>query len=110
LNGRLAEGDISAANLVGPLAGQSLDALTEAIEAGNTYVNVHTNDFQDLANTGPGDFPGGKIRGQLSGHGDDDDHDHHVMTNQRRGGPVRWCLRPNIGLPSPTQQPRARRI
>jgi hypothetical protein len=35
------------------------------IRANNTYVNVHTNDGVLPANTGPGDFPGGEIRGQL---------------------------------------------
>ena len=53
-NGRLASGTITAADLVGPLAGQPLSALIEAIEAGNTYVNVHTS-----AHTG------GEIRGQI---------------------------------------------
>ncbi len=67
--GTLAEGDITAANLVGPLAGQPLSALLAAIAAGNVYVNVHTNDFVDPPNSGPGDFPGGEIRGQLQ-------HDH----------------------------------
>jgi hypothetical protein len=64
-NGVLAEGVITASDLVGPLAGQNLSALIDAIEAGNTYVNVHTNDFVDPPNTGPGDFPGGEIRGQI---------------------------------------------
>jgi hypothetical protein len=39
--------------------------LLEAIEAGATYVNVHTNDGVAPPNTGPGDFPGGEVRGQL---------------------------------------------
>jgi hypothetical protein len=65
IQGRIAEGTITAANLVGPLAGQPLSALIDAIETGNTYVNVHTNDGLDPANIGPGDFPGGEIRGQL---------------------------------------------
>jgi CHRD domain len=65
VQGGIAEGTITAANLVGPLAGQPLSALIAAIEAGNTYVNVHTNDGVDPPNTGPGDFPGGEIRGQL---------------------------------------------
>jgi CHRD domain-containing protein len=67
-DGTLAEGEITAADFVGPLAGQPFSALIDAIEAGNTYVNVHTNDFIDPANTGPGDFPGGEIRGQLDTH------------------------------------------
>ena len=36
-----------------------------AMRSGNTYVNVHTNDGVDPPNTGPGDFPGGEIRGQI---------------------------------------------
>jgi hypothetical protein len=39
--------------------------LLDAIRAGLTYVNVHTNDGVNPQNTGPGDFPGGEIRGQL---------------------------------------------
>jgi hypothetical protein len=65
VNGRLAEGTITAANLEGPLAGQPLSALIEAIEDGETYVNVHTNDGVPPTNTGAGDFPGGEIRGQI---------------------------------------------
>lgn len=65
IQGRIADGTITAANLVGPLAGRSLGDLIDAIEAGNTYVNVHTNDGVAPPNTGPGDFPGGEIRGQL---------------------------------------------
>jgi hypothetical protein len=65
INGVLATGVITAANLVGPLAGQEFSALIDQIEAGNTYVNVHTNDGIGDINTGPGDFPGGEIRGQI---------------------------------------------
>jgi hypothetical protein len=36
-----------------------------AIRTGDTYINVHTSDGVDPPNTGPGDFPGGEIRGQL---------------------------------------------
>jgi CHRD domain len=64
-DGVLAEGVITASNFMGPLAGQPLSVLINAIEAGNTYVNVHTNDFVNPPNTGPGDFPGGEIRGQI---------------------------------------------
>jgi hypothetical protein len=53
-DGTLATGVITAGSLVGPLAGQSLDALIEAIRAGNAYTNVHTSQF-----------PGGEIRGQI---------------------------------------------
>ncbi len=65
LNGVIAEGTITAANLVGLLAGQPLSALIDGINGGNTYVNVHTNDGIAPTNTGPGDFPGGEIRGQI---------------------------------------------
>ncbi len=64
-DGILAEGTITAANLVGPLAGHPLSDLITAMEAGNTYANVHTNDGVAPPNTGPGDFPGGEIRGQI---------------------------------------------
>jgi uncharacterized membrane protein YczE len=53
-SGVLAEGTITAANLVGPLAGQSLSALIEAIRADVAYVNVHTSQF-----------PPGEVRGQI---------------------------------------------
>jgi hypothetical protein len=66
-DGVLAEGTFTAANFVGPLAGHPLSDLMTAIETGNAYVNVHTNDGQDGVNTGPGDFPGGEVRGQLNG-------------------------------------------
>ena len=65
VNGVLAEGTITAANFVGPLAGQPFSALIDAMQAGNTYVNVHTNDGIAPTDTGPGDFPGGEIRGQI---------------------------------------------
>jgi hypothetical protein len=59
---------ITAADLTGPLAGKSLSDLVAAMQAANTYVNVHTNDFVDPPNTGPVDFLGGEIRGQLHHH------------------------------------------
>lgn len=53
-DGTLATGTITDGNLVGPLAGMTVADLVEQIEAGNAYVNVHTE-----AN------PGGEIRGQI---------------------------------------------
>ena len=41
------------------------DDLVAAVEAGGAYVNVHTSDGDATPNEGPGDFPGGEIRGQL---------------------------------------------
>jgi hypothetical protein len=52
-NGILAEGTITAADVINALEGD-LDALIDAIREGNIYVNVHTT-----AN------PGGEIRGQV---------------------------------------------
>lgn len=40
-------------------------SLLDAMRAGLTYVNVHTSDGDATPNTGPGDFPGGEIRGQI---------------------------------------------
>jgi CHRD domain len=64
--GTLAARTITNPQLEGPLAGQPLSALAAQLAAGNAYLNVHTNDNVAPTNTGPGDFPGGEIRGQLS--------------------------------------------
>ncbi len=53
-DGVLAEGSIAQADLIGPLAGQSLSALLDNMTNGNTYVNVHTTQH-----------PAGEIRGQI---------------------------------------------
>jgi hypothetical protein len=53
-SGIIADGTITAANLVGPLAGQPFSALITALNTGQAYVNVHTNQF-----------PGGEVRGQI---------------------------------------------
>lgn len=66
-DGVLAQGTITAANLVGPLAGQPLSALVELMNSDRAYANVHTSDGDATPNEGPGDFPGGEIRGNLSG-------------------------------------------
>jgi hypothetical protein len=60
-NGVLASGTFNPTGVTCP-DGKSL---LESIRTGGTYVNVHTNDGAGAANTGPGDFPGGEIRGQL---------------------------------------------
>ncbi len=64
-DGPLAEGTITAANLIGPLLGQPFVDLVTVLRAGGAYVNVHTDDGIPPTNTGPGDFPGGEIRGQV---------------------------------------------
>jgi len=52
--GTLREGVITAANLVGQLAGADLATLVAHIQNGNAYVNIHTTQF-----------PPGEIRGQI---------------------------------------------
>lgn len=64
-DGVLAQGTITAADFVGPLAGQPMSALVSALNDGDAYVNIHTNDGVDGINTGPGDFPGGEIRADV---------------------------------------------
>jgi hypothetical protein len=53
MNGIMAEGDITASDVFGELAGD-LDGFIEAIRSGNIYINIHTMDN-----------PAGEIRGQL---------------------------------------------
>jgi hypothetical protein len=69
VQGVIAEGTITAANFVGLLAGQPMSALVTQIQNGNTYVNVHTNDGIAPTNTGPGDYPGGEVRGKVEHRG-----------------------------------------
>ena len=69
INGVIASGTITAANLQ-PATGVwdgTWESLLAAIRGGGAYTNVHTNDGVDPPNTGPGDFPGGEIRGQFKG-------------------------------------------
>jgi hypothetical protein len=65
VNGTLAEGTITAPDPGNGCGWADLAAVVAAMQSGNTYVNVHTNDGVAPPNTGPGDFPGGEIRGQI---------------------------------------------
>ena len=53
-SGVVAQGTVTASDLVGPLAGHPLSDLVAEMEAGNTYTNAHTVVH-----------PGGEIRGQI---------------------------------------------
>jgi hypothetical protein len=65
VNGTLAEGTITAPDAGNGCGWTNLASILAALQSGDTYVNVHTNDGVDPPNTGPGDFPGGEIRGQI---------------------------------------------
>jgi hypothetical protein len=65
VNGVLARGTITAPDPGNACGWVTLADVATAMRSGNTYVNVHTNDGIAPTNTGPGDFPGGEIRGQI---------------------------------------------
>jgi hypothetical protein len=52
--GVLNEGTVTAADLVGPLAGASMDDLVALLRSGGAYINVHTSQY-----------PPGEVRGQI---------------------------------------------
>ncbi|HYS72915.1 MAG TPA: CHRD domain-containing protein [Thermoplasmata archaeon] len=64
-NGVLVSGTKDAPDSGNACGWTDLAAVFAAIGGGDTYVNVHTNDGVAPPGTGPGDFPGGEIRGQL---------------------------------------------
>jgi hypothetical protein len=66
ISGTLAKGTITAPDPGNGCGWTDLAAVVTAMNSGNTYVNVHTNDGVAPTNTGPGDFPGGEIRGQIA--------------------------------------------
>jgi len=55
VSGLLSEGDITADNLEGPLAGKQLSELLSSMHSMGVYVNIHTTQYPD-----------GEIRGQVS--------------------------------------------
>ena len=64
VNGVLAAGSVTAPDPGNGCGWLDLDDVVTALESGASYVNVHTDDGVAPTNTGPGDFPGGEIRGQ----------------------------------------------
>jgi hypothetical protein len=56
VNGVLAQGSITAANLIGPLKGKTVADLEQLMKEDSTYVQVHTQKY-----------PEGEIRGQIIG-------------------------------------------
>ena len=61
------EGDgVLATGTNGTAVGITFDELVAAMRAGDTYVNVHTDDGVGQPNTGPGDLISGEIRGQIA--------------------------------------------
>ena len=67
IDGVIATGTFTAANIV--LANYTFEQLLADLRNGGAYVNVHTNDGVNPPNTGPGDFPGGELRGQVESRG-----------------------------------------
>ena len=65
ISGTIAQGTLTAPDPGNACGWTSMLAVVGAIQSGNAYVNVHTNDGVAPTNTGPGDFPGGEIRGQV---------------------------------------------
>jgi hypothetical protein len=72
IQGRIAAGTITEDDVIDIVGDQrcpgditSLADLVAKMNSGEAYVNVHTNDGVAPTNTGPGDFPGGEIRGNL---------------------------------------------
>jgi CHRD domain-containing protein len=55
VSGLLSEGDITASDLKGPLAGKQLSDLLRSMHSMGVYVNIHTTQY-----------PNGEIRGQIS--------------------------------------------
>ena len=62
-NNPVITGSVTRAAFASPL-GVTFDGLIALLRSGDTYTNVHTDNGVAPTNTGPGDFPGGEIRGQ----------------------------------------------
>jgi hypothetical protein len=68
-HGILAQGEITAPDAGNGCGWVTIRDVIDAMLSGDAYVNVHTNDGLEPPNSGPGDFPGGEIRGQIRENG-----------------------------------------
>jgi hypothetical protein len=59
------QGAITAPDTENGCGWADLAAVVAAMRSGNAYVNVHTDDGVDPADTGAGDFQSGELRGQI---------------------------------------------
>ena len=64
--GVLAEGTITAGDLLGSMQGSPLADLVDEIREGETYVNVHTSNGVEGSKPAPGNYRLGEIRGQIA--------------------------------------------
>ncbi len=62
-DGVLSQGTIVEDDLIGPFEDLTVSELAELLNSGGAYVNVHTS--TGSATLGPGNFPGGEVRGQI---------------------------------------------
>ncbi len=65
VNGFVVQKTITAPDVGNACGWADLAAVVAAMRSGNAYVNVHTDDGVDPADTGPGDFQSGELRGQI---------------------------------------------
>lgn len=65
VDGVLAQGVITAPDAGNGCGWTDLAMVIAALRSGDAYVNVHTSDGLAPADSGPGDFPAGEIRGQI---------------------------------------------
>lgn len=63
-SGEIASGTKTSTDLIGSMAGQTMQDFVNQVKAGNVYANVHTSD--GTKTSGPGNLPGGEIRAEVT--------------------------------------------